>query len=253
MLLSKNQKKALVEALWTGVYDKTLLPYWLFDLLATNFEKAAVGGWGNALGKGLVEDLELERLMQENIYYFAARKTAHELNDMHNVLLISKGKEDFVKRALEINNKYNKNWYETEYRVTQRIAKAGREWRSIEETAEAFPLLRFIAVMDTNTRDAHAALNGVVRPIGDGFWKTYFPPLDWNCRCTTERVEGGEKKTPIKDIAKPPVIDQFRERVTDSKKIWHESHPYFSGLSDEQIQASDLLVVEKLFNNTNKL
>lgn len=254
-LLNKQQKKALVDAIWGGVYDKTTLPYWLFDALASSFEEAASTGWGAALGSGAIKDLDLELSMQRNIYYFAAHKTAHELNDMHNIMLISKGKTDFVKRALEVNAKYNKNWYETEYITTSRIARSGREWLNIEETAETFPLLEFVAVMDSNTRDAHAALDGIIRPVNDQFWQKYFPPLDWNCRCTTIRHAPEDAKvTPKTQLTgMPKVQEQFAQRVTDSRKIWHESHPYFGGLDPDQKAATERLVMEKLFKNTEKM
>ena len=50
-------------------------------------------------------------------------------------------------------------------------------------------------------RPEHAALNGVVKSIDDPFWKTYYPPNGWRCRCTVmntaEKVSEGtfEDKT----------------------------------------------------------
>lgn len=240
MLLNESEIKALIEGVWSGKYDQTKLPYWLFSLLSDNFEKAAVEGWGNTLGQG-VKDIKLELSMQNNLYFFAAHKTAHELKDLQQIMLISKNKFDFVQNALKIDEKYNKFWYETEYNVTKRIARSGREWQRIENSKEDYPYLEFQAVNDANTRKSHAALDGIIRRVDDDFWKKYFPPLDWNCRCTTERKESG-KQTVLTGKDLPDVEPQFAERVTDSKKIWHESHPYFSGLSKKTVSKIDTFV-----------
>lgn len=244
MILTEEQIRALVEGVWSGQYDHLKLPDWLFAILADGLEGAVVEGWGNPLGSGAITDIALELSMKENTYYFAAHKTAHELKDMNNILTASKGKIDFVKRALAVNDKYNKNWYETEYNVAKRLAKAGREWKRIEETQTLYPYLEYRAVNDENTRASHAALNGIIRPVGDPFWDTYFPPLDWNCRCRAiRRMEG--KLTDLDGVKLVEVDPQFSERVTDSKRIWHESHPYFSGLSKAEKKRADGLAEKK--------
>lgn len=250
-LLTEEEIKALVEGVWSGRYDQTQLPYWLFNKLANGYETAAVAGWGGELSKGFAVDVELERALQENIYYFAAHKTAHELKDMHEVYLASKGKFEFVQNALKVNDRYNRAWYETEYNMTTRLARSGREWRNIEGTKDIFPKLRFVAVQDGNTRDSHAALHGVVKPVDDPFWQMYFPPLDWQCRCRAERLQEGED-TDLSSIDMPPVEEQFRERVADSKKIWNESHPYFSGLPKGTQVAVNAMVQKKIAQVTKQ-
>lgn len=254
-LLNRAQKQALIDGIWTGRYDKATLPDWLFNTMADSYEGAAAEGWGKVLGGGAVKDLQLELSMQKNIYYFAAHKTAHELQDMHNIFRISEGRADFVKRALEVNAKYNKHWYATEWNVTNRIARAGRQWRGIETTRATFPNLRFVAVMDANTRDAHAKLDGIVKPVDDPFWKQYYPPLDWNCRCSVERLMADEAKvTPDEQMNNlPPVEAQFNTRVTDSGKIWHESHPYFSKLTPAAKEAAVKMAETKLAAKAAKL
>lgn len=250
-LLTKAEIKKLIEGVWSGEYSAANLPFWLFDKISGKLEDAASQGWGNPLGSGAIEDVELEKAMQENVFYFAAHKEAHELKDLNALFIASKNKYDYVKAAMLLDEKYNFHWFNTEYNVTKRIARSGREWRRIEATKDIYPKLKFVAVQDANTRAEHAALHGIIRPVGDAFWKTYFPPLSWNCRCRTERVMDG-KSTPLKDIEKPEVIEQFRDRVTDSKKIWHESHPYFHDLTDKAKQQVEMLVAQKYANSYKK-
>lgn len=240
MILSKEQIKALIEGVWSGEYGRYNLPEWLYTLLGAELVKAVEEGWGNALGKGAMKDLALEAAMKDNVFYFAAHKTAQELNDLNNILLVSKGKYDFTKNALAVNEKYNKHWFDTEYNVSRRLAKAGREWIRIEESQDVYPYLEFVTVGDENTRASHAALNGIIKPVGDAFWTMYFPPLDWNCRCRVVRRMEGEP-TNTDEMKLPEVQEQFAQRVTDSRKIWHESHPYFD-VSKKQKEAIDKMI-----------
>lgn len=245
MLLTKEELKALINGVWTGRYDQTKLPAWLFAKLANGYEGAAVKGWGNDLGRGAIKDLNLEKSLQENIYYFAAHKTAQELKVLHGLYQAAPNKYHFAKEAIKMNQNWNWHWYNTEYNVTTRMARAGREWQRIDASKGYYPKLMFVAVQDANTRAEHAALNGTIRPVDDPFWKMYFPPLSWNCRCRTERLQTGAN-TNLSQVNKPPVIEQFQQKVTDSKKIWADNHPYFHGLEAPVLKAVKQLVVQKI-------
>lgn len=60
---------------------------------------------------------------------------------------------------------------------------AGR-WKAQEDNKASRPFLRYISSEDQSVRPAHRALNGTVKPVDDPFWKTYYPPNGYNCRCS---------------------------------------------------------------------
>ena len=61
--------------------------------------------------------------------------------------------------------------------------------------ADLYPNLRYNAVNDKRTRDAHRALDGLILPINHEFWKKHSVPLDWGCRCNLEQTDEEPSKT----------------------------------------------------------
>lgn len=59
---------------------------------------------------------------------------------------------------------------------------AGRYAAQMENVAER-PYWTRVAVMDTHTRPAHAALNGLTARYDDPVWQFAYPPDGWGCRC----------------------------------------------------------------------
>lgn len=251
MLLNAQEIQELFDGVWNGKYNTGKLPFWLFNKISDGFTGAAAEGWGNELGNGAIKDIELENALRENLYYFAAHKTAHELQDLQNIYLASDNKYQFVKKAMQLNEKYNWHWYDTEVNITTRLARSGREWRRIEENKDVYPLLKFLTVQDGNVRDEHAVLHGVVRPVDDDFWKTHFPPLGWNCRCRVQRMQSGAV-TNLTGVQIPPVNELFKERVADSKRIWSEKHPYFQHISKNSQKEVEKMVKLKTESNVKK-
>lgn len=73
---------------------------------------------------------------------------------------------------------------ETIYRTNLQTHYAQGLAESIRRNAATHPFLQYSAIRDTRTRPHHAALHGTILPIDHAFWKTHFPPLGFNCRCT---------------------------------------------------------------------
>lgn len=59
---------------------------------------------------------------------------------------------------------------------------AGRA-EAVRRNMDAFPYLRYSAVLDSRVRPSHARLHGLILPVDHPFWKSYYPPCGHNCRC----------------------------------------------------------------------
>lgn len=48
--------------------------------------------------------------------------------------------------------------------------------------------LQYRTQRDKKVRPEHAALDRVTLPVTDSFWREFYPPNGWNCRCTVVQV-----------------------------------------------------------------
>ena len=145
------------------------------------------------------EPKSLIQKFKKNLWQFSSAKTLAELEYINGLLIDKNGKikpeHQFMQDVRKANILFNRNYLQAEYQT------AKRGWNKFLEQKEYYPNLVYRTVGDSRVRPEHAALNGVVKPIDDPFWKTYYPPNGWRCRCTVmntaEKVSEGtfEDKT----------------------------------------------------------
>lgn len=78
------------------------------------------------------------------------------------------------------------------YRNAVQTSYMAGHWRHFEEYAKLRPYLMYDAINDSRTRPHHLALDGVIKPVGDAFWKTHSPPCGHNCRCSIRAIDRQE-------------------------------------------------------------
>jgi SPP1 gp7 family putative phage head morphogenesis protein len=172
---------------------------------------------------------ETALLLRENIYLFSGAKTFNYVLETQN-LIIRDGKiipyKEFEQLALAVDEKFNKRWLQVEYSDAQISAKNKLDWQNLQNSSEAFPLLRYVAFMDKNTSEICRRLNGIVKPTNDPFWNTYKPQNHYQCRCDLEPLQSNEAvETNLnsKDLIKPtPYFSNL-----DNDTIFNKLHPYF--------------------------
>lgn len=69
--------------------------------------------------------------------------------------------------------------------------QAGRWQQFVEGGATHLMYVHADGVL--HPRPEHQAMHGTVRPIGDDFWRSWYPPNGWGCHCRAVRADAGEQ------------------------------------------------------------
>jgi SPP1 gp7 family putative phage head morphogenesis protein len=77
---------------------------------------------------------------------------------------------------------------QTVFRTNLFTAYSVAQLEQINTMPGAFPLWRYVAILDSSTRPDHRALNGMIFRLGDG----PYPPIDYNCRCSAQHIHSTE-------------------------------------------------------------
>lgn len=100
---------------------------------------------------------------------------------------IAMGVDEVRKRTSEWSEAYARMAFRTNVGTA---TTAGR-FRQLQDNdvREVIPALRFDAVGDVDTRDNHAAADGLILRADNTAWNRIAPPLGYNCRCTVAFID----------------------------------------------------------------
>jgi SPP1 gp7 family putative phage head morphogenesis protein len=204
-------------------------------------------------GKSILEvdytttDYKMLASLRENVYIFSAAKEYQQVRQMTALLTDVNGIKpynQFKKDALAVHNDYNVNYLSAEYNSAIAQSRSASMWMDIEVNKSLYPNLTYVTVGDGRVRPAHAMLDGITRPIGDIFWRKFFPINDWNCRCSTIQTDN-ENLTDLSTRVKPTMKDVpeiFRFNAGIEKRVFSEKHPYF------KVEPRDVELAKRNFN-----
>jgi SPP1 gp7 family putative phage head morphogenesis protein len=169
---------------------------------------------------------ELFAKFKQNAYEFALAKASTFIEK-------SKGMSRAeAKTLLEKMNRHN----ETEKIQFALAVQAAQEWQEILKDAETTPNLEYRAVLDENTRESHASLNGIIKPIKDEFWNSYFPPIDYRCRCSVRQLNSKAKITQTLPENLPAIPKGLGHNPGESGQAFNFAHTYFDNTNDTALK-----------------
>lgn len=162
----------------------------------------------------------MRRRLQRSDYIFSGIKTFHEINEAFPSLLNTDGTRkpftQFLEEVKHIDKTYNQHYLAAEFNFAQASAAMAAKWEQYAQDGDRY-LLQYRTAGDDRVRPEHASLEGVTLPITDTFWKEFYPPNGWNCRCTVTQV--------LKSQATPTPHEQAIALGEDALKL--DKHRFF--------------------------
>lgn len=185
-MITPEEEENIFTGIWAGAITVFALPFVLFSDTFKEFQKALFRGFGANLTdfpEGSREFILLTKL-RENLNKFSAAKTFQNVRDTQNFRLdegLLRPFNEFRQDARKIFDKYNEDWLKTEFDTVVAASQSADQWKDIETDKKELPLLKYVTAGDERVRPEHAELDGIVRPVTDGFWDTFMPPNGFNC------------------------------------------------------------------------
>lgn len=141
------------------------------------------------------------REFKENTAVFAAFKNHKQTEEIAKLLYDENGKlvpfYKFKKRALQISEKYNVQWLQTEYNTAVRAARMAANLKKFEKTKHLYPNLEYMLTSSAEPRDNHLVYVGTVLPIEHEDWSWLMPPSDWGCNCWVQQTDKEPTAVPL--------------------------------------------------------
>ena len=186
-----------------------------------------------------IQDKELAKITRDNVYIFSGAKNANQLKEFNALLQNADGSQkpfnQFLKDVKAVDKTYNTHYLKAEFNHAQNCARMIQKWEQIKTNSEALPFLKYRAVIDGKTRATHKTMNGIIKRWDDSFWKSFYPPNGWNCRCSVLQMAMGDV-TPDKDIVTPEDIKpMFKNNVGKNGIVFPKGNPYEKALSKTEL------------------
>lgn len=180
----------------------------------------------------------LRYALENNGFIFSGFKTFHALREVGLSMLDDKGNvkpfDDFRKDVQQINQNYNVNWLNAEYKHALGSSLMAVKWADLSKDTDRY-FLQYRTAQDSRVRPDHAALDGITLPADDPFWSKYYPPNGWGCRCQAVQVrrskyQPSDPKEAMKlgDEATDTLKQRmFRYNAGTEMQLFPPKHPYY--------------------------
>jgi SPP1 gp7 family putative phage head morphogenesis protein len=108
-----------------------------------------------------------------------------------DALQLGLSQAEAVENLLDETEGWTRGYANTVYRTNVARAYAdGEKTQGMSEVSrKVFPAWQYMAVNDPDTRPNHRAANGLIAAKTDPIWNSLYPPLGFNCRCTTREKD----------------------------------------------------------------
>lgn len=245
--LSLDMDALLEKAIKLVYKDKAaeMLPQ-LGQAVAAQLSGGVQKGYGN--GPLQVEwespDWKMIQHLQKNVYEFSFAKSHEQLKALTLAMFDKEtGKiipfKEFKEVATRINNEMAVRHLKVEYETAIAGGQMASRWTQFEQDKEQFPNLTYQTVGDGRVRESHKVLHNITRPMDDAFWKSYYPPNGWGCRCDVIQAVGRAVTAPERIQTPTDVPPMFQTNLAERGLAFPKGHPFFKHLPESVKEAAN--------------
>lgn len=106
----------------------------------------------------------------------------------------------------------------TIYDANLRSARAAGQWDRIQRTKLGMPFLQYRLGPSERHRPHHASKEYLVLPVDDPFWRTWYPPNGWGCKCWVKQITRRAAEALGIDVSPPVETREWTNRRTGEVK-----------------------------------
>ena len=193
--------------------------------------------------------------MQRNLYKFSGAKNYVLLQQINEILRSDKGKnwQTFLQEVQKLNPKYNKNYLQAEWQTAKQAGYHAANWQDYVKRKDLYPNLKYCTQKDERVREEHRPLEGFIAPIESDFWKDFYPPNGWRCRCYVVQTAEPASTGDMPQLSDKDFPKEFRGNVAISGQVFKEDsthqgtpHPYFALALDADSDTKKAFELSKL-------
>ncbi|MFV0505761.1 MAG: DUF935 family protein, partial [Bacteroidales bacterium] len=125
----------------------------LFEFTYSKLIDAFRAGWSNKSVKLFdmsfeygVEDEVAQTMMEANIFRFSASKTLAQCQELNKMFREAKSFSDFVRKAEQLDTKFNKTWLQAEYETALLTAESSSNYYRLMSKLDIFPYWQYKTV-----------------------------------------------------------------------------------------------------------
>lgn len=182
----------------------------------------------------------LRSALESDAFLFGSLKTHAQLFEANTLLInkdgLIKSQAQLEHELNKLNVTYNNNYLEAERQFAVSSAISTDNWSKVSDRYN----LQYRTANDNKVRDEHRVLHDITLSVQDAFWRKYYPPNGWRCRCVAIQVRKSKypESDPIKamelgDKATMQIgkdgknrLEIFRFNPGASLKLMPPEHPY---------------------------
>lgn len=131
----------------------------------------------------------------------------------------SENEDIFIRAGWTGDTRYR---LDTIFRTNIQSAYNAGRWKQAEKGKRDRPYAMYDAVNDGRARPTHLAQDGKVYPIDSAFWRVWWPPNGFRCRCsvtTLSEEDVKERGLEVQDVAAGPNPEKSKKQKLTMKKI----------------------------------